>query len=369
MPTRRLCTVAFVGPRSIVILSRTLSAFSWILETSLPWASSRMNVSRIRAALPLTLKTRLPFSSSIQKSSPMAMIFWRIWNLGPSRPRWRSPIIGPFVVPPAPRWSVKHRELILSGGCAAVAMRSGNLIQPFGHDDPRRRLDQGEVREGLREVAEVPAGVDVELLGEEPQRRGDAQQPLHQVAGSLLLADDGQGGHQPERADQERALLAAEAVVGLLRAVAQDEAVLGELVGDRDDARPEAVVISGQETEDGRQERGRVQRVRVVVLAQHATLVDAVLEDVGLDLVGGDLPGGRALPVAADVREPRRPVHGHPAHQLGRDVVLGLAACLPDALVRFPPDRRGALGLRLHDRPQATGQAAAALRVQQDRVE
>jgi hypothetical protein len=30
-------------------------------------------------------------------------------------------------------------------------------------------------------VAEVSTGVDVELLGAEPERRGDPQQPLHQV--------------------------------------------------------------------------------------------------------------------------------------------------------------------------------------------
>ena len=49
----------------------------------------------------------------------------------------------------------------------------------------RRRLDQGEVRERLREVAEVPAGAGVELLGVEAERRGDAEQALHQVAGAL----------------------------------------------------------------------------------------------------------------------------------------------------------------------------------------
>ena len=56
------------------------------------------------------------------------------------------------------------------------------MIRPGG-------LDQGEVREGLREVPEVAAGVDLELLGVQAERRGDAQQPLHQVARPLHLAD------------------------------------------------------------------------------------------------------------------------------------------------------------------------------------
>ena len=56
------------------------------------------------------------------------------------------------------------------------------LLQLLGDDDPGGGLDQREVRERLREVAQVPARVGVELLGVEPERRRDAQQPLHQVA-------------------------------------------------------------------------------------------------------------------------------------------------------------------------------------------
>ena len=67
MPTSALCTLATVSPsRSIAILSRTLSLRSWILATSLPFASSSTNVSRMRIALPSTRKTRSPSSSSIQ---------------------------------------------------------------------------------------------------------------------------------------------------------------------------------------------------------------------------------------------------------------------------------------------------------------
>ncbi len=133
------------------------------------------------------------------------------------------------------------------------------------------RLDQREVRERLREVAEVPAGVGVELLGVEAERRGDPQQPLHQVARPLQLADDRERRDQPERADQERALLAGQAVVGLVGAVAQDEAVLGQVVGDRvSTRRAQPLVVAGQEAEDRRQQRRGVERVGVVVLAQHA---------------------------------------------------------------------------------------------------
>ena len=49
--------------------------------------------------------------------------------------------------------------------------------------------------------------------------------------------------------------------------------------------------------------------------------------------------------------------------------MLRLAAGLPDALVGLAPDLGGALGLRLHDRPQPPGQALAVHRVLEDRVE
>ena len=223
--------------------------------------------------------------------------------------------------------------------------------------------------EGLREVAQVVARVDVELLGVEAERRPDAQQALHQVAGALGLADDGEGGDEPERADQERALLAGQAVVGLVGAVAQHEPLLGQLVGDRQHAGPQARVVPGQEPEDRGEQRRGVERVGLVVLAQDAAGVGAVLEDVGPDLLGRRAPLGGPLAVAADVRELGRAVERHPAHQLRRHVVLRLAARLPDALVGLAPDVARALRLGLHDRPQPARQALAAPRVQQDRVE
>ena len=42
-----------------------------------------MKVSRSRTALPSTLKTLFPSESSIQKSSPIAKNFSRIWNAVP----------------------------------------------------------------------------------------------------------------------------------------------------------------------------------------------------------------------------------------------------------------------------------------------
>ena len=143
-------------------------------------------------------------------------------------------------------------------------------------------------------LPEVAARAGVELLGVEAERRGDAEQALHQIAGALLLADDRQRRDEPERADQEASLLARQAVVGLAGAVAQDEAVLGQVVGDREHALSQALVVS-----PGRNPKIAASSVEassasvVVVLAQHAVL-EAVLEDVLLDLVRGRAPGWRS---------------------------------------------------------------------------
>ena len=56
-------------------------------------------------------------------------------------------------------------------------------------DHVHHRVDQRQVGERLRVVAEVPAGVGVELLGVQPERRGVREQPLAQRAGALELAD------------------------------------------------------------------------------------------------------------------------------------------------------------------------------------
>ena len=129
------------------------------------------------------------------------------------------------------------------------------------------------------------------------------------------------------------------------------------------------LVLARQEAEDRRQQRRGVERVGVVVLAQHAVLGDAVLEDVGVDLGGRGAPLLLEVAVAADRGELGGAVHRHPAHQLRGDVVLGLSARLPDALVGLAPDLGGALGLGLDDRPQPARQALAVHRVLEDRVE
>ena len=78
---------------------------------------------------------------------------------------------------------------------------------------------------------------------------------------AIELADLDQRADEPERADRERALLGAQAVVGLLDAVAQDQAVLAQLVGDPEDRVADPLVVAGQEVDQRQQQQRGVERV------------------------------------------------------------------------------------------------------------
>ena len=184
-------------------------------------------------------------------------------------------------------------------GTRQPARRAASATRPPRPADPLHRVHQRQVREGLGVVAEVATRAGLDLLGVQAQRPGQGQQLLQQLAGAHDLADVGERGRQPERADQERALLAGQPVVGLVDAVAQHEAVLGELVGDREHGRDHARVVGREEPdEDGEQGRG-VQARRTVALHEHTPFVDAVRKDIFLDVDGRLVPPLRGRQVAA----------------------------------------------------------------------
>ncbi len=160
------------------------------------------------------------------------------------------------------------------------------------------RVDQGQVGEGLREVAEVAAAARLQLLGVEVEPAGGLQQPLAQGPCPLLLADLRERRDEPEGADQEGALLAAQAVVGLLDHVAEDEPVAGQVLGDRLDRVANARVVGTQEAEQRDQEGGGVEGVGLVVLAEDA-VANAALEDLLAHALG------RRPPLLGDLHRSR----------------------------------------------------------------
>ena len=230
-------------------------------------------------------------------------------------------------------------------------------------------VDQRQVRERLREVAEVPAAARVDLLGVEAERARVREQLLAEVVRARELADLDERRDEPERADRERSLGAAQAVVGLGRPVAEHEPVDRELVRDREHRGPDARVVRRQEADERHQQHGGVERRGLVVLAEDAALIDGVGADVRPDLVGARLPARRVLEVAADLGQPRAAVCCDPAHQLRGGEVLRLAADLPDSEVRVAPVGEGGLDLPDEDRPHALRELVARLRVQVEGVE
>src|SRR5215207_947257 len=75
-----------------------------------------------------------------------------------------------------------------------------------------RRVDQGEVREGLRHVPEQPARPGVVLLREQADVVPDSEQLLEERRRLVEPSRQGQVLDEPERARQEDALSGREAV-------------------------------------------------------------------------------------------------------------------------------------------------------------
>src|SRR4051794_17275272 len=160
---------------------------------------------------------------------------------------------------------------------------------PLEPDHVLHRVDERQVGERLGEVAQVVPGVRIDLLAVQLERTRERQQLRAELARLVVLTDLAQRGHHPEGADRERALLAAEPVVGLLHLVAQHEPVDGQLVADRLDRRPDTWVVRWEEPHERREQKRCVERRAAVVLREHTALVEAVGEDVLLDLLGGQL--------------------------------------------------------------------------------
>ena len=211
---------------------------------------------------------------------------------------------------------------------------SAQLLHALGQDDAAGGLDQREVRERLREVAQVPAGGDVELLGVEAERGGDAQQRSMRSRArcvSPMIAS-------AETSQNEQITNCPPCPTGRRRSRRSCSAArTRSRSGRRRSPAPtcaQALVVAGQEPEHRRQQRGGVERVGVVVLAQHArSSTPCSRMSAWISCRGGPPLRSRAWARRAIAASLARPVHRHPAHELGGDVVL--AAC------RAPPRSPG----------------------------
>jgi hypothetical protein len=73
-------------------------------------------------------------------------------------------------------------------------------------------VDEGDVRERLREVAELPTRPRVPLLGEQPEFVASREHALEQLFGLVEPALERESVREPERARQKRALTGRQAV-------------------------------------------------------------------------------------------------------------------------------------------------------------
>src|SRR3954467_11871943 len=201
-----------------------------------------------------------------------------------------------------------------------------------------RGIDQRDVREGLREVAQLAAAARVGFLGEQADVVGEAAQALEQLARLGAPAEQDQAVGEPEAAGEEHPLALGQPVERFARAIAQHEAVLRELALDRLDGAAHARVAAGQKARHRDEEQARIERARAVALHEAAALLaPRVLADIGVDLPAHLAPMlDRAL-ASMVLHRLDRAVEGDPAHDLRIGEVARPAANLPQAHVRVPP--------------------------------
>lgn len=102
--------------------------------------------------------------------------------------------------------------------------------------------------QGLGEVAARLAALGVDLLREEAEVVPSVEEAREMLVGLVQSAEVGQGFHEPEGADDERALAAGQAVGA---EIAVDELVAGKSVTDRLDGRDDARVGRREEPTSG----------------------------------------------------------------------------------------------------------------------
>src|SRR5215207_4111249 len=179
--------------------------------------------------------------------------------------------------------------------------------------------DKGQVREGLREVAQgLPAAPD--LLRIKPQVVGVGEHLLEDEPGLLDPSCTGEGFDEPERAQAEGALFSHKAVGRLFDVVAVHEAVGDQpaLPGRTIDCvqgTKHSGVLGRQEEDEGHDQVRGVQGVAAVALYERLALgVPPLLHDVFVDLVAHLYPPLAGGGEGALVCKPECPVQGDPAH-------------------------------------------------------
>src|SRR5438874_7485247 len=104
---------------------------------------------------------------------------------------------------------------VMGSSCPRSCCRCSRARTPSGLGDSPGGIDQSDMAERLREVAEQFAGGGVDLLGEQADIVDERRRLREDALGPLDLPGHRKRLSQPERAQQERALLAGQPVDAL----------------------------------------------------------------------------------------------------------------------------------------------------------
>src|SRR6267142_1408864 len=125
---------------------------------------------------------------------------------------------------------------------------------PAGPRKIARGVDQADVREGLREVADEPSRVRIVLLGQEADVVADVEEALEERAGLGPPPLQGQIVGEPERARQKRPFARREPVQVRRRLVARHQPIAREMLPDGLDG-PEHARIHRRKKSDERNDQ------------------------------------------------------------------------------------------------------------------
>src|ERR1700722_13980528 len=114
--------------------------------------------------------------------------------------------VGPTIGVRSSRWAIR--------GNRTARVSNERFLSEFGFRNGPSRVDEPDVAEGLRKVAQEFSADGIDLLGEEADVVDEGCRTLEDGAGTSRLSPPGQGLCQPKRAQKEGAFFALEPVVG-----------------------------------------------------------------------------------------------------------------------------------------------------------
>lgn len=120
-----------------------------------------------------------------------------------------------------------------------------------------RRIHEPDVRQRLREVSKMGVFARVDLLREQPERRGTGEHAFEQLFRFLYPAEGDKVVDQPEGADSERRFAARQSVIG--RDVPVDQSAGHKTAHDRVDGGFHAFVPHIDEADHRQQQVCRIQ--------------------------------------------------------------------------------------------------------------